>query len=106
MSRSKLNPSRKDRRKVAISLSEALEREVQVVLSVQHALNVPLRRNPKEQSVEEDDEEEEDEDLDRFTPCASFVEVAFDNQRISTSIAEGAQPTWNENFRFKLKYCA
>lgn len=103
MSRSKLNPSRKDRRKVAITLSEALEREVQVVLSVQHALNVPMRRNPEEQSVEDDEDEEDDDDLDRFTPCASFVEVAFDSTRISTSIAEGPQPTWNENFRFKLK---
>ena len=51
---------RKDRRKVAITLSEALDGEAQVVLSVQHALNVPLRRQAEE-SVNEEDEDDDEE---------------------------------------------
>lgn len=54
-----MNPSRKDRRKAAISLSEAIDREVAVVLSLQHAINVPLRERT-EVAREEEDEDEDD----------------------------------------------
>lgn len=54
----KLNPSRKDRRKVAITLNEAIDKEVEMVLTVNHAINVPLRM------MSDDDETNDDEDED------------------------------------------
>ena len=41
--------------------------------------------------------------LGRFGQCSTFVEIIYDDQSIVTTIGEGAQPTWNETFRFKVK---
>lgn len=76
LSRSKLNPSRKDRRKAAISLSEAIDREVAVVLSLQHAINVPLRERT-EVPHEEEDEDEDDLGANDFIQISVQINVHF-----------------------------
>ena len=95
-----MNPSRKDRRKAAITLTEALGREVQVHLSLQHAINVPMRVRTEEVT---EDEEYDDDELERFIPCSTFAEIECDNKTMSSTIAEGSLATWNESFKFNLK---
>lgn len=46
----KLNPSRRNRHKEALNISEAIESEIQIHLLLQHATNVPSKITKQENS--------------------------------------------------------
>ncbi|KAH9516236.1 Coiled-coil and C2 domain-containing protein 2A [Dermatophagoides farinae] len=89
----KLNPSRRNRHKEALNISEAIEGEIQIHLLLQHAANVPLKINRREKSS------------DLLSQSCSFVEIKIDHnqQTMSTSFSDGSKPSWNESFKFKTK---
>lgn len=79
----KLNPSRKDRRKIAITLGEAVDREVQVMLSIQHASNVPFRATADNQALEE---EEDYDDFGELILLETFCSLFLCTNRTVSSV--------------------
>ncbi|OTF69748.1 hypothetical protein BLA29_001274, partial [Euroglyphus maynei] len=93
----KLNPTRRNRHKEALNISEAIEGEIQIHLLLQHATNVPSKINKHEKNPPSH--------TDLLSKCCSYVEIKIDHnqQTMSTSFSDGSKPNWNENFKFKTK---
>ncbi|XP_015783805.2 coiled-coil and C2 domain-containing protein 2A-like [Tetranychus urticae] len=101
-----LHPTRKERKKISGPLSG--NSQVQLIITIMHAFNVPVRIENGAQTSEESENRRDklNSELGELTyesRVSPFVEVVFQRQIERTNTAYGAQPTWNETLSLALK---
>ncbi|KAJ9583994.1 hypothetical protein L9F63_021664, partial [Diploptera punctata] len=96
-----LRPTRKERKKV--TMQNLAGQEVKIVVNVIHAFEVPVRKDVDALSSSIAGTAAQQGFRFSMVPVRPFVEISFQGISVRTTVAEGANPTWNQELQLPLK---